>query len=75
MPRAAYLTPVLHVADVFRSIHFYQLLGLELTDYEDDDATCPVWARMHSEGGDVMFLLAETPIRASKDRHPRRETS
>jgi len=64
MPRAAYLTPMLHVADVPRSIHFYQLLGLELTDYEGD-ASCPFWARMHSEGGDVMFLLAETPIDAS----------
>jgi catechol 2,3-dioxygenase-like lactoylglutathione lyase family enzyme len=56
---------MLHVADVRRSIHFYSLLGLELMDYEGDP-TCPGWARMHSEGGDLMFLLAEEPVDASK---------
>jgi catechol 2,3-dioxygenase-like lactoylglutathione lyase family enzyme len=63
--RAAYLTPMLHVADVRRSITFYRLLGLELMDYEGDP-TCPGWARMHSEGGDLMFLLAETPMEGSR---------
>jgi len=60
-PAAAYLTPMLNVADVRRSIQFYRLLGLELLDYEGDP-TCPGWARMRSEGGDLMFLLAEEPI-------------
>ena len=60
MIRAAYLTTMLHVADVRRSIDFYRLLGLELTDLEGE-LTCPVWARMHSEGGDLMLLL-ETPM-------------
>jgi catechol 2,3-dioxygenase-like lactoylglutathione lyase family enzyme len=59
--RAAYLTPMLQVADIRRSINFYQLLGLELMDYEGDPS-CPCWARMHSEGGDLMFLLAEEPV-------------
>lgn len=58
VPRAAYLTPMLHVTDIRRSIDFYRLLGLELMDYEGD-LICPGWARMHSEGGDLMFLLAE----------------
>jgi len=57
--RAAYLTPMLHVADVRRSIDFYRLLGLELTDVKGEP-TCPVWARMHGEGGDLMLLLEET---------------
>ena len=61
--RAAYLTPMLHVADVRRSINFYRLLGLVLTDVEGDP-TCPVWARMHGEGGDLMLLLEETSTRA-----------
>jgi len=52
---------MLHVADVRRSIDFYRLLGLELTDLEGE-STCPVWARMHSEGGDLMLLLEETPM-------------
>jgi catechol 2,3-dioxygenase-like lactoylglutathione lyase family enzyme len=63
--KAAYLTPMLHVADVRRSIAFYRLLGLELTDYEGDPS-CLGWARMHGEGGDLMFLVAETPIDPSK---------
>ena len=65
IPRAAYLTPMLHVADVRRSINFYRLLGLELMDYEGDP-TCPGWARMHSEGGDLMFLLTEKPMEGYK---------
>jgi hypothetical protein len=56
---------MLHVADVRRSITFYRLLGLELRDYEGDP-TCPGWARMHSEGGDLMFFLAETPMEGSR---------
>ncbi len=56
---------MLHVADIRRSIHFYGLLGLDLMDYEGDPR-CPGWARMHSEGGDLMFLLAETPMKVSE---------
>jgi len=65
IPKAAYITPMLRVADVRRSINFYRLLGLELMDYEGDP-TYPSWARMHSEGGDLMFLLAETAIQGDK---------
>ena len=55
---------MLHVADVARSIRFYELLGFELIDTEGP-ATCPGWARMHCEGGALMFLLAEEPVDAS----------
>jgi catechol 2,3-dioxygenase-like lactoylglutathione lyase family enzyme len=56
---------MLHVSDVRRSISFYRLLGLELMDYQGDP-TCPGWARMHGEGGDLMFLLEESPVGASQ---------
>ena len=57
-PRAAYSTPMLHVADLPRSIAFYEKLGFELVDFEGERAT-PYWARMHVEGGAIMFLAAE----------------
>jgi catechol 2,3-dioxygenase-like lactoylglutathione lyase family enzyme len=63
-PKAGYSTPMLHVADVMRSIRFYKLLGFDLIDTEGP-ASCPGWARMHCEGGAVMFLLAEEPVDAS----------
>ncbi len=63
-PKAGYSTPMLHVADVIRSIRFYELLGFDLIDTEGL-ASCPGWARMHCEGGAVMFLLAEKPVDAS----------
>jgi catechol 2,3-dioxygenase-like lactoylglutathione lyase family enzyme len=63
-PKAGYSTPMLHVADVARSIRFYELLGFELIDTEGA-AECPGWARMHCEGGALMFLLAEEPVDAS----------
>lgn len=62
-PTAAWLTPLVHVADVARSIRFYQRLGLALVDtYGDDD--CPVWARLHGEGGDLMLVTADGPVDA-----------
>lgn len=59
--KAGYFTPLLHVMDVRRSIRFYELLGFELIDLEGPPE-CPGWARMHCEGGAVMFLLAEEPF-------------
>jgi hypothetical protein len=60
--RVAHSTPLLHVAEIERSIVFYQLLGFRLTD---DDGCIPIgWARLHCEGGDVMFLRAERAIDA-----------
>ncbi len=62
-PKAGYSTPMLHVMDVSRSIGFYQLLGFDLIDSQGDP---PGWARMHCEGGAIMFLLAEHPIGPEK---------
>ena len=59
-PKAGYFTPMLHVAEIERSIRFYELLGFELID--TDRCTPLGWARMHCEGGAVMFLRAEEPV-------------
>jgi catechol 2,3-dioxygenase-like lactoylglutathione lyase family enzyme len=50
---------MLHAMDIEKSIAFYPLLGFELIDKEGDP---PGWARMHCEGGAIMFLKAEHPI-------------
>ena len=55
--KAGWCTPLLHVADVRRSIQFYEMLGFELID--DDGCDPPGWARVHCEGGALMFLGAE----------------
>ncbi|MBZ5648752.1 MAG: VOC family protein [Acidobacteriia bacterium] len=60
--KAGYWTSMLHVADVARSIHFYELLGFELIDTQGDGG-CIGWARLHCEGGAIMLFLAE-------DEHP-----
>lgn len=60
VPRAGYVTPLLHVGDVQRSIDFYTRLGFFLVDTEGEEG-CIGWARLHCEGGALMFLLAEEP--------------
>ena len=52
---------MLHVADVDRSIRFYQLLGFELVDIQGELGHLG-WARLDCQGGALMFLLAEQPI-------------
>jgi catechol 2,3-dioxygenase-like lactoylglutathione lyase family enzyme len=54
---AGWCTPLLHVADVRRSIQFYEMLGFELID--DDGCEPPGWARIHCQGGALMFLGPE----------------
>jgi catechol 2,3-dioxygenase-like lactoylglutathione lyase family enzyme len=60
-PTAEYWTPMLHVADVPRSIRFYELLGFELIDTERDGANIS-WARLHCEGAAIMLFAAEGPL-------------
>jgi hypothetical protein len=58
--KAGYSTPLLHVANIERSIQFYELLGFSTVD---TDRCVPLgWARLHCEGGAVMFLKAEEPM-------------
>jgi hypothetical protein len=61
--RVGYSTPMLHVAEIERSIQFYERLGFTTVD---TDRCKPLgWARLHCEGGAVMFLKAEHPLDAS----------
>ncbi len=59
--KAGYSTPMLHAQEIERSIRFYELLGFEVID---TDACTPIgWARIHCEGGALMFLRAEEPMK------------
>lgn len=61
--KAGYSTPMFHVASIEESIRFYRLLGFELID---TDGCKPIgWARMHCEGGALMFLRSEELVSAS----------
>ena len=64
--RAGWSTPMLHVAEVERSIRFYRLLGFELVDVEGQQGGPLGWARMATaDGSAIMFLRGEEshPVR------------
>jgi hypothetical protein len=54
---------MVHVAEIESSIRFYELLGF--TTVDTDRCTPLGWARLHCEGGAVMFLRGEHPVDAS----------
>jgi catechol 2,3-dioxygenase-like lactoylglutathione lyase family enzyme len=62
--KAGYSTPLLHVAEIEKSIRFYELLGFTTVD---TDRCVPLgWARLHCEDGSaVMFLRAEHAVDSS----------
>jgi catechol-2,3-dioxygenase len=64
-PKAGYYTPLLHVKSIEESMRFYALLGFESIDQMGEHGRLG-WARMHCEGGSVMFLRAE-------ESHPERK--
>ena len=58
--KVGYSTPMLHVAEIERSIQFYELLGFVTVD---TDRCTPIgWARLHCEGGALMFLRADVSV-------------
>jgi len=62
--KAGWSTPMLHAADIERSIRFYRLLGFELVDVGGEDGGPIGWARMGTaDGSAIMFLRGE-------DEHP-----
>jgi hypothetical protein len=63
--KAGYCTPLLHVKSIEESMRFYALLGFETVD-KMGEGGCLGWARMHCEGGAVMFLTAEERVDPSK---------
>lgn len=61
--KANYSTPMLHVAEIEKSIEFYERLGFTTID---TDRCRPLgWARLHCEGGAAMFVREERPMDAS----------
>jgi catechol 2,3-dioxygenase-like lactoylglutathione lyase family enzyme len=62
--KAGYSTPLLHVAEIEKSIPFYELLGF--TTIDTDRCNPLGWARLHCEDGSaVMFLRAEDAVDSS----------
>ena len=60
--KAGWCTPMLHAKSIEDSIQFYQRLGFEVVDTDDCGNGEPLgWARIHCEGGALMFLRAEHP--------------
>src|SRR4051812_27524640 len=59
--KAGWFTPLLHVKSIERSLEFYKLLGFEVIDTDRCQPQVG-WARMHCEGGAVMFLRAEVDV-------------
>lgn len=57
---------MLHVSEIEKSIRFYELLGFETVDTDRCDPLG--WARLHCQGGALMFLRAEEPMDANA--HP-----
>ncbi len=58
--KAGHSTPLLRVAEIERSIGFYELLGFVTVD--TDRAEPLGWARLHCEGGAIMLLRASEPV-------------
>ena len=65
LPKATYITPLLHVTDVERSMRYYEILGFEGVD--TDRAEHPTWARMKCEGGALMLAHDETVAVSSNE--------
>ena len=57
------LTPMVFVADVVRSIAFYERLGFAVSNtFTPDDASEPDWAWLSSGDAHLMFTTARDPI-------------
>jgi hypothetical protein len=60
------LIPMAHVADVQRSVDFYQQLGMEIRGSLRDSAGKLQWAHLGCYRADVMFARASEPVIASQ---------
>ncbi|MCC6320583.1 MAG: hypothetical protein IT438_04005 [Phycisphaerales bacterium] len=56
------LTPMIHVADVERSVRFYALLGIATGDCLRDHAGRAFWAGMGEREARIMFAAASGPV-------------
>ena len=65
-PRVTGLIPMAHVADVQRSVSFYELLGLKARNtLKTTDGTL-VWAHIECELAELTFTRADAPVVASQ---------
>lgn len=56
------LVPFAHVADVERSIRFYELLGFRIVDTLKDKSGKILWADIQSGKGALMLARADEPV-------------
>jgi catechol 2,3-dioxygenase-like lactoylglutathione lyase family enzyme len=62
-PKLRALTPMAHVADIARSIRFYEQLGFRVGNtFQPDGGPALTWAWLASHGADLMVTLAEEPV-------------
>ena len=63
------LVPMVSVADVERSIGFYQKLGFEVGNtFAPDGVQKTAWAWLYSDGAQLMLAAAENPVVAEQQR-------
>jgi glyoxalase/bleomycin resistance protein/dioxygenase superfamily protein len=60
------LVPMVHVADVQRTVDFYKLMGLEVRGSLRNSAGDLQWVYMACERAEVMFARADEPVIASQ---------
>ena len=68
--RAGWITPMLLSSDVERSLGWWARLGFETVDVDRGEDGAIFWARMHCQGGAVMFLRAEDEIPGTPGQRP-----
>ena len=56
------LVPMAHVADVTRSVAFYEKLGLKVGGKLEKDGGGLRFAYMNAERAEIMFVEAESPV-------------
>ena len=64
--KATGLIPMAHVADVQRSVNFYNMLGMELRGSLKGSTGGLQWAHVACEGAELMFARASEPVVASQ---------
>jgi len=60
------LIPMVHVADVQRSVNFYRLLGMEVQGSLRNPSGQLQWVHLHCDRADIMFTRASEPVIASR---------
>jgi len=65
-PRVTGLIPMAHVADVQRSVNFYELLGLKVRNTLKEPDGAWAWAHVKCEQADLMVTRADAPVVAGQ---------